>query len=358
MITPTKHKHKFPVTSRKKVVRFAPLTGKSRKRQASPESTIHPGYRSKSARVDESLISSRVQNIINQALGKAYLPSFKPDAEVPISITSASCNEQPRKHTTTAATALNQDGPSTSSGVSMAPEDTTETPAVKREPAGASFDLPTKLVHPFDQETDLFKSMHTYVSCKADPMHVIGIKLDNSRRHCEGIESLDGCLLHGEVNVLFHKENQREPICEVCWTLKVQARTEAGGDDDGWEDEVRVPGGWPAEDVADSPAHTHVYTVFYLGCKLRKSGNSLVGHGLALVKGADRGDEDAEVYCSCPDGWKGSHESKGKGRRVRETKESQTMPRVQEEVFMPAFAGCPVCAKKKFNQVVRRITDL
>ncbi|KAF3941789.1 hypothetical protein ABW19_dt0205084 [Dactylella cylindrospora] len=188
-------------------------------------------------------------------------------------------------------------------------------------------------IEPFNPETDWFKTMHTHVSCKATPAHIIGVKEDETIRWCEGIETLDQVLLKGEVQILFHPDTETEPVCEVCWPASGNSQTN-----------VRMPGSWPSEEKEET-AHTHLYSIAYMGCRLYKEAKgdlNYQGHSIRLVKG-NEGKGGTGMYCRC-------------GDKPLEEISGEKMPIYESKIIMPHFAGCPACEGKDILPFVKAMT--
>ncbi|KAK6332268.1 hypothetical protein TWF696_002989 [Orbilia brochopaga] len=336
---------KTKTTKQKKKVRFTPSPEgqQGHKRQASSDSNqSSTAFAFKFARKELSTIPPRVRRIISQTLSKAA---------------TASANE-PKTRTVSSTNVITRPAVTTSIDV---------------------FDLPKKPVYPFDKERDWFNSMHAYVSCKARPMHVIGVKSDNTRKQCEGVESLDDRLLRGEVSVVFHQDSEKEPACETCWTM--EAHPELVQNKKSWGDALRIPGSWPAEEAEGLP-HRHGYLVIYMGCKLRKDAENRITHALRIVKGIGiAGESTSLCRCKCA-----SQLARSPGalrmltikRRANRTliqdkdkqeilaspsrptggKDSSDIPNFEQKLYMPAFAGCPACDGKDLTTFVKRLDEL
>ncbi|KAJ6259383.1 hypothetical protein Dda_6284 [Drechslerella dactyloides] len=330
---------KSKTNKRKKRVHFTPSpeAKQGRKRPASFEPDYpSPSFPSKFPRTQLNGIPPRVQRIIDQTLSKA--------ATLP----------PPSVHKSNTA------------GRTGAPTKTPATTTISGQLATA-FDLPSKPIYPFDKETDWFTSMHAYVSCKARPMHVIGIKSDKTRRQCEGVESLDERLLKGEVDVVFHQHSEHEPVCETCWTMETHPHMMQ--DKKIWRDAMRMPGSWPVE-KAEGPPHSHTYLVVYTGCRLQKNGENRPSyvHALRVMKGIE-GLDGKTTYCrdKCSDRSKLSPTElrvsairKRTEMAIKDTKgqERLAVPRFEEKVYMPAFAGCPACDGKELPGLVKEMDEV
>ncbi|KAK6355972.1 hypothetical protein TWF718_000347 [Orbilia javanica] len=185
-------------------------------------------------------------------------------------------------------------------------------------------------IEPFDPEKDWFTSMHVSVNCTENPVHVIGIKQNKDKRQCEGIEGLDERLLSGQVRIMFHPGDEKEPVCDTCWTKKKNGcGLEKYRDIE--IDELELPGSWPKE-VTEPPAHTHIYNIFYEGCKRRSLHGNRGQHFLKLVKGKEKYGGNGTM-CRCPYIDKGPARCEGKG----------SAGPIITKIFMPVFAGCPGC---------------
>ncbi|KAF3200625.1 hypothetical protein TWF191_003688 [Orbilia oligospora] len=202
------------------------------------------------------------------------------------------------------------------------------------------FEPPTQPIQPFDPQKDWFTSMHVSIGCTANPVHVVGVKMNQDKRQCEGIEGLDYRLQSGQVKVLFHPNRGHEPVCETCWTI--EHPEEAG------ELDLKIPGSWPKEPpeqkIHPKPSpHTHIFNVFYEGCKHGDTPGSPEPHCLKLVKGAEKYGGNGTM-CLC-------HHAHSNSRRGREEGPAQL---IATQVILPDFAGCPACEGKDLRAYVRR----
>ncbi|KAF3229812.1 hypothetical protein TWF106_000201 [Orbilia oligospora] len=222
------------------------------------------------------------------------------------------------------------------------PDETSEplSPQVAKIKPDDMFEPPTQPIQPFDPQKDWFTSMHVSIGCTANPVHVVGVKMNQDKRQCEGIEGLDYRLQSGQVKVLFHPNCGHEPVCETCWTI--EHPEEAG------ELDLKIPGSWPKEPpeqkIHPKPSpHTHIFNVFYEGCKHGDTPGSPEPHCLKLVKGAEKYGGNGTM-CLC-------HHAHSNSRRGREEGPAQL---IATQVILPDFAGCPACEGKDLRAYVRR----
>ncbi|KAK6530969.1 hypothetical protein TWF281_007798 [Arthrobotrys megalospora] len=205
-----------------------------------------------------------------------------------------------------------------------------------------AFELPSQPIEPIDQSKDWFTSMYARTSCTANPVHVIGVKQNKSKRQCEGIEDLDEWLLRGEVNITFHPDHQHEPVCETCLTMGPKQKPEVEAKEKLSTNEPELPGSWPKE-ITEPVPHTHIYDIEYAACKCEgeTAPENPERHSLRLVKGSSEYGGNGTL-CHC------THTA-DKGS---EDEEAQSTPIVKTKLLMPLFAGCPACDGKDLHTLV------
>ncbi|RVD83961.1 uncharacterized protein DFL_005729 [Arthrobotrys flagrans] len=218
------------------------------------------------------------------------------------------------------------------------PEEILKSPSQQSPEAkpGEIFESPSQPIEPFDPEKDWFTSMHASVSCTADPIHIVGVKQNKSKRQCEGIEGLDQRLLSGQVKIIFHPSREHEPVCETCWTMKMKSGSRFDE-----ANEPELPGGWPSE-LPKGPPHTHIYDVVYEGCKHGASPANPDRHSLKLVKGKGQYGGNGTM-CRCSRAAAKSPGSKGE----------ESTEVITTQVPVPVFAGCPGCEGRNLRVCVR-----
>ncbi|KAF3911331.1 hypothetical protein ABW21_db0206322 [Orbilia brochopaga] len=369
---------KTMATKRVHFAPFPPETKQGQKRKASPElDEPSTTIASKCSRTEAlKSIPPRVQRIIRNVLKRCDLLERAAKVVLP-----------PKESTAESTNGASDSTAGTSDSTNRAsdPADTKKQACNsisndKDDEPVKPFNPPTKPLYPLDKETDWFTSMHAYASCKAYPIHVIGVKSDQTRKQCEGSECLDARLLQGEVNVIFHSDREQEPVCETCWTMDTHPQLVK---DKTTRKSLRMPGSWPA-DEEEGPPHRHAYQVIYRGCKLRQDTRNPLTHAMKLVKheesvdgkpivcrcnnfvGQSAGSSPASSVSTIIDG---SHEKitrsienqKGPVSQAKPSNGTKNIPRLPihvEKLYLPHFAGCPACDGKKLRFFAKRLDEV